>query len=296
MNSIAKNAILLGASGAALFFGLRMKHDQEVGALKHSSTVAKGELEEAVKNLEILRAKLEVAKTESKAGSGFEEKHNQSVAEIAAEKKQIAEVLAKWSTVDAERVAAVKAVRDKEPTRPPGAMSLADGSQLTQVVIRSVPDEKTVSVEHSGGLGKIPVEKLPEEVKARLGIGWKVEPPPMLDFDGKGDAIVKQGTDGAAVPTEELDLKTLDTSNIAAVVKSLALVESHLTKTSAALETEKAVMRKHSIYKPDLVAPGTDKTYRALKEECQVRLVSLANRVEALKGARGTLQQKLKTS
>lgn len=294
MNSIAKNAILLGASGAALYFGLRMKHDQEVAGLKHSETVARGELTEATKNLDILRAKLEVAKTESKAGSGFEEKHNQSVAEIAAEKKKIAEVLAKWSGVDAERVAAVKAVRDKEPTLPPGTMSLADGTKLTKVVIRSVPDEKTVSVEHSGGLGKIPVEKLPEEVKARLGIGWKVEPPAVLDFDGKGDAVAKQGTgpEGA----EELDLGTLDTSNIAAVVKSLALVESHLTKTSAALETEKAVMRKHSIYKPDLVAPGTDKTYRALKEECQVRLVSLANRVEALKGARGTLQQKLKTS
>ena len=294
MNSISKNAIFLGASGAALFFGLRMKHDQEVGALKHSATVAKGELEEAVKNLEILRAKLEVAKTESKAGSGFEEKHNQSVAAIAAEKKKIAEVLAKWSGVDAQREAAVKAVREKEPTRPPVAISLEDGTKLTQVVIRSVPDEKTVSVEHSGGLGKIPAEKLPEEVKARLGIGWRVDPPAVLDFDGKGNAVAQQvpGLDA----TEELHLESLDSSNIAAVVKSLALVESHLTKTSAALETEKAVMRKHSIYKPDLVAPGTAKTYRALKEECQVRLVSLANRVEALKGTKGTLQQKLKTS
>ncbi len=294
MNPILKNTILVGASGAALFFGLRMKHDQEVAALKHSATVAQGELEEATKNLEILRAKLEVVKTESKAGSGFEEKHNQAVAEIAAEKKKIAEVLAKWSGVDAQRVAAVKEVRDKEPTRPPGVISLADGTKLTLAVIRSVPDEKTVSVEHSGGLGKIPVEKLPEEVKARLGIGWKVEPPPILDFDGKGNALAKQGTGSDG--TEELNLATLDTSNIAAVVKSLALVESHLTKTSAALETEKAVMRKHSIYKPDLVAPGTDKTYRALKEECQVRLASLAERVEALKGAKGTLQQKLKTS
>lgn len=294
MNPILKNTILVGASGAALFFGLRMKHDQEVAALKHSAKVAQGELEEATKNLEILRAKLDVAKTESKAGSGFEEKHNQSVAELAAEKKKIAEVMTKWSGVDAERVAAVKAVRDKEPTRPPGVISLADGTKLTQAVIRSVPDEKTVSVEHSGGLGKIPVEKLPEEVKARLGIGWKVEPPPMLDFDGKGNALAKQGP--GADGTEELNLATLDTSNIAAVVKSLALVESHLTKTSAALETEKALMRKHSIYKPDLVAPGTDKTYRALKEECQVKLASLAERVEALKGAKGTLQQKLKTS
>lgn len=294
MNPILKNTILVGASGAALFFGLRMKHDQEVAGLKHSATVAQAELEEATKNLEILRAKLEVAKTESKAGSGFEEKHNQSVAELAAEKKKIAEVMTKWSGVDAERVAAVKAVRDKEPTRPPGIISLADGTKLTQAVIRSVPDEKTVSVEHSGGLGKIPVEKLPEEVKARLGIGWKVEPPPILDFDGKGNALAKQGP--GADGTEELNLATLDTSNIAAVVKSLALVESHLTKTSAALETEKAVMRKHSIYKPDLVAPGTDKTYRALKEECQVKLASLAERVEALKGAKGTLQQKLKTS
>ena len=294
MNPIFRNTILVGASGAALFFGLRMKHDQEVAALKHSATVAQGELEEATKNLEILRAKLEVVKTESKAGSGFEEKHNQSVAELAAEKKKIAEVMTKWSGVDAERVAAVKAVRDKEPTRPPGVISLADGTKLTLAVIRSVPDEKTVSVEHSGGLGKIPVEKLPEEVKARLGIGWKVEPPPILDFDGKGNALAKQGP--GADGTEELNLATLDTSNIAAVVKSLALVESHLTKTSAALETEKAVMRKHSIYKPDLVAPGTDKTYRALKEECQVRLASLADRVEALKGAKGTLQQKLKTS
>ena len=294
MNSILKNAILVGASGAALFFGLRMKADGELAAVKQSETVAQGELTEATRNLEILRAKLEVAKTESKAGSGFEEKHNQSVAAIAAEKKKIAEVLAKWSGVDAQREAAVKAVREKEPTRPPGAISLADGTKLTQLVIRSVPDEKTVSVEHSGGLGKIPAEKLPEEVKARLGIGWRVDPPAVLDFDGKGNAVAQQvpGLDA----TEELNLESLDSSNIAAVVKSLALVETHLSKTAAALETEKAVLRKHAIYKADLVAPGTGKTYQALKNECNMRLATLANRVEALKGAKGTLQQKLKTS
>lgn len=298
MNSILKGIFVLGAAGAAVFFGLRMKHDKALEVLKKSEVTALEELAASSKNLEVMQAKLEIEKTGSKEGDAYEEKFNQSSAVIAAEKKRIAEIMTQWSKLDAERAAAVKAVRDKEPTRPPETLILADGKKLTGCVIRSVPDEKTVSLEHSGGLGKIPAEMLPADVKSRLGLGWRVDPPAMLDFDQKGNPVAKSapGPETGGSPGEQLDLTALDMSSVAAVVKSLALVESHLSNARAALLSERAVLRKHSIFKPELVAEGTGKTYRELKEESNLRLGSLTTRVEALETARGDLQKKLKSS
>jgi len=289
-----KSIFVLGAAGAAVFFGLRMKHDKTLEVLKKTESAALEELAASAKNLEVMRAKLEVERTGSKEGEAFEEKYNQSTALLAAEKKRIGEIVAEWSKLDAERAAAVKAVRDKEPTRPPETLSLADGKKLTGCVIRSVPDEKTVSLEHSGGLGKIPAEILPVDVKARLGLGWRVDPPALLDFDQKGNIIAQNAAGESSA--EELNLDALDMSSVAAVVKSLAIVETHLSKAKAALLSEKAVLRKHSIFKPEVVAAGTGKTYRELKEECNLRLASLTTRVDELENVRGNLQKKLKSS
>ena len=67
-------------------------------------------------------------------------------------------------------------------------------------------------------------------------------------------------------------------------------------KTLGAVESEKAMARKHAIFKQDLIAAGTGKTYRELRDECILRQASLSSRVEALKAVRGSLQQKLKAS
>lgn len=298
MNSLIKTIFLLGAAGAATLYGLRMKHDRALEDLKRPQAAALEELAALTKNLEVIRAKLEVEKAQNKDGDAFVEKYNQFTAIIEAEKKRIAEIQVEWSKLDAARVAAVKAVREKEPSRPPVSLTLADGRNLVSCVIRSVPDEKTVSLEHSGGLGKVPAEMLPSEVRSRLGFGWQVDPPAMLAFDQKGNVVVAEHSPGFADGDSagELDLAKLDLSSIGAVARSLALVETHLSKTREALFNEKAVLRKHAMFKPDLVAAGTGKTYRQLKEECNLRLGSLNARVEALETFRGTLQKKLKSA
>src|SRR6478735_6633548 len=100
MKTILKSIFLLGAAGAAVFFGLRLKHDKELEVLKKSEASALEELAVSAKNLEVMRAKLEVERTGSKEGEAFEEKFNQSTAVITAEKKRIADIVTEWSKLD----------------------------------------------------------------------------------------------------------------------------------------------------------------------------------------------------
>ncbi len=300
MNSAIKSILWLAAAAAAVVFGLQVQKNREIEELQKETADAGARAKELSANIAMVRAKIEQAQVESTAGADFESKHNNSVLNVAAEQKKIDEIIGKWPAVEADRAAAVLAVREKERTRAPYSITLTDGTKMENFAVRSVQDENTVLVEHSSGLVKIPSEKLPAELKTRLGLGWKPQPPPPgMTIDKEGNAVikqaVKQANEKAALSdaANELGLGSVDTGTLAGVTRAIAATEAMLSKTQVAFESERANIRKLEIYKPNLAAPG-GKTYGALKKDANVRLVALAGRVQALRGELANLKHKLK--
>lgn len=301
MNSAIKSTLWLAAAAAAVVFGLQVQKNREIEELQREAVDAGLRAKELSTNIAMVRAKIEQAQVESTAGADFESKHNNSVLNIAAEQKKIDEIIDKWPAIEADRAAAVLAVREKERTRAPYSVTLTDGTKMENFAVRSMPDENTVLVEHSSGLVKIPAEKLPAELKTRLGLGWKPQPPPPgMTIDKDGNAVikqaVKQANEKAAISeaAKELGLGgTLDTGTLAGVTRAIAATEAILSKSQVAFEAERANIRKLEIYKPNLAAPG-GKTYGALKKEANERLVALAGRVNALRSELANLKHKMK--
>ena len=301
MNSAMKSILWLAAAVTAVAFGLQFQKNREIEELQKEFADAEGRAKELSANIALVRAKMEQAQLDSTAGADFESKHNTSTLNIAAEQKKIDEIIAKWPTIEADRAAAVVAVREKENSRPPYTITLTDGTKLENFVVRSVPDENTVLVEHSTGLVKIIADKLPAELKTLLGLEWKPEPPPpSMTIDKDGNAVIKQAVKKAndkALADEaakELGLGPTDTTTISGVTKAIAVAEAMLSKTQVAFEAEKANVRKLEIFKPNVTAAGSGKTYGTLKKEANIRLASLAGRVVALRGELANLKHKLK--
>ena len=300
MNSAIKSILWLAAAAAAVVFGLQVQKNREIEELQREAADAALRTRELSTNIAMVRAKIEQAQLESTAGADFESKHNNSVLNIAAEQKKIDETIDKWPAVEADRAAAVLAVREKERTRAPYSITLTDGTKMEKFAVRGVPDENTVLVEHSSGLVKIPAEKLPAELKTRLGLGWKPQPPPPgMTIDKDGNAVikgaVKQANEKAAISeaAKDLGLGAVDTGTLAGVTRAIAATESMLSKTQVAFEAERANVRKLEIYKANLAAPG-GKTYGALKKEANERLIALAGRVNALRSELANLKHKMK--
>jgi hypothetical protein len=235
------------------------------------------------------------------SGADFEANHNASVANIGLEQKKIDQLLEQWPKIDSDRAAAVDAVRKLESTKPPYTITLTDGSKLENFIVRNVTDETTVSVEHSSGVLKLTADKLPEDLRTRLGLGWRPEPPPSMTIDKSGNAVVKQAVklanekQAAEDTAKELGIDAPDTTSMAGVSRAIVVVEARLKKAKEAFDAERANIRKLAIFKPNLKPAGSNKTYADLGKEANLRLAELAGQVQALTAERNNLQHKLKT-
>jgi hypothetical protein len=295
-----KSLILVGAGLACLMAGLHFHFNREIAALQKDYENQGARAAELNREAALERARLEQEQGENAAGADYEALHTANVATIAAEQKKIELLIDEWPKVDAERQETVKAVREQETKRPPYTLTLADGTKLENFVIRSLPDEKTISAEHSSGIVKLAVDKLPDDLKEKLGLGWKPEPPARLEFDREGNAVVKQAIrqldekEAINDTARELNIELPDTNTMGGVTRALAIIEARLAKTQSAFDAERANARKLAMFKPNLTGPG-GKTYAVLGKESNDRLVALAGQLTNLRTERSKLQHKLKS-
>lgn len=286
---------------AAVVVGLHFQKEKELGELQKEYDGVLTRSNEVNREIGLVKAKIDIAQTENGSGADLEAKHNASVVTIGAEQKKIEAIVAEWPAVETARFDAVKQVRENEFKKPVYSLTMPDGTKLDSFAVRGVPDENTVSVEHANGLVKMPADKLPDDLRKRLGLNWKPEPPAAMQIDREGNAVLKQATreteeKAAAEETaRELGVANLDTTTISGLTKSLAVVDAQLTKALASLEAERANLRKLDIFKANMPAPGTGKTYGTLKKESSVKMAALAGRVQRLRGERADLQQKMKS-
>lgn len=301
MNSLVKSLFFGAIAFGLLFAGLHFQRDRELKKLQQDYETLASRAAELARETALAKANLEAAQAVNSSGADFETNHNASVANIAVEQKKIDELLDQWPKVDAERAAAVEEVRKRESDKAPYTLTLTDGSQLENFVVKSVPDDNTVSVEHSSGVVKIAADKLPEDLRTRLGLGWRPEPPPGMSIDKDGNAVIKQAvrladekkaTDDAA---RELGMEAPDTSTMAGVSRAIVVIEARLKKAQEAFDAERANIRKLAIFKPNLKPVGSTKTYAVLSKEANQRLAGLAGQVQALRAERNNLQYKLKS-
>lgn len=301
MNSTLKSFLWIAVAAVTLVAGLRFQKDREIAERQKDLDSALARAAELGRETSMVRAKLELAQAQSTAGADFEAKHSASVAASNAALKRIDELVAKWPALEADRAAAVAAVRKQESTRAPYRLAMSDGTALENFVFRSMPDENTLSVEHANGLVKMKADLFPAELRARLGVGWKPEPPTSFRVDKDGNPVPQKGAvdpenqSAAEAVSQELGLAKADTSTMDGISKALAVVEAQLVKTQAAFEAERANIRKLEIFKSNLTAPGTGKTYAAAKKDAFARLADLAGRVQALRAEKNNLLYKMKS-
>ena len=300
MNSSFKSLLWLIAAGAAVYFGFNLHKERGMEALQQEYNSLTAQASELSRDRALVKEKLHNAQAESGSAGDFEAKHNASLSNIAIEQQKIEALLAKWPQVEADRGAAVRAVREKESTLPPADVTLADGTQLQRFVVRAVPTEETVAVEHSSGVVKLAADKLPVNIKERLAIGWKPAPPATVSVDKEGNAIVKQAENQALKQqaaddkVKELDIPEKDSTSIGGVTRALAIAEALLAKAEKSFEEERAKIRRLAIFKSD-ATDASGKSYARLKKDANARLTSLAGRIQALRAERNNLQHKMKS-
>ena len=295
-----KNAIWFILAAAAFLFGLRHHNGKKIAEADADFVQVTARATELSKATTLMREKLQIAEAEGKSMEDYEGNHNANLAKLAEAQKDIEALTAKWPAIESDRAAAVQAVREKELTRPPETIVLTDGTKLENFVVRKIPDEKTVAVEHASGVVKIPAEKLPTAMKERLAFGWQPFPPATISIDKDGNAIVKQATekamrDQANIDTaKELNIAEKDSTSIGGVTRALAITEAQLERTEKAFEEERINIRRISIFKPD-ARDAFGKPYAMVKKEANARLSSLAGRIKALRAERSELEYKLKS-
>jgi hypothetical protein len=290
--------IVLGA--AAIFAGITVKNKSDLEAIQQElsgiTALGNGSAQEIAR----MKALYEQSLAEYVPSSTLEASYQTSAGNITAEKKKIDELLQKWTETDLLRETAVKEVRALEATKPPATLAMAEGPPLTQFLLRSVPDEKTISVEHSGGLGKFSADKLTAEYKKRLGLGWKPEPPAGIDIDKEGKAVIKAATQTAEHQAVEDDLdKELkvtppaDTMTMAGTARAIAATETSLATAKEAMKAERANVKKLAMFKQNMASGG--RTYAEQSKQANLRLIKLAGRVTTLQNQLTSLENKLKT-
>lgn len=300
MNASFKSLLWLIAASAVFLFGLRHQKEKELDTAQQEYTGQLARATEVSRELSLLKEKIQNARGEIGSTGDFEARHNASLANIAAQQKSIESLLTQWPAVEADRAAAVQAVREKEATRPPVDVILADGTKLEKFVVRKVPDEETVAVEHSSGVVKLSADKLPADLKERLALGWKPSAPATVSMDKEGNAIVRQAENkalkeqAAADTAKELNIAEKDSTSIGGITRALAITEAQLEKAEKSFEDERSNIRRLSIFKSD-ARDGSGKSYASLKKEANARLTSLAGRIQVLRAERSNLQYKLKS-
>ena len=296
MNSSFKSLLWLIAAGAAVYFGLRLHKERELDALQLEYNSLMAQTSTLTRDTAMMKEKLLTAQAESVTAGDLEAKHNASLANIAEEQKKIEGLLARWPEVEAARAAAVLAVRKQEATRPPVTVTLTDGTQMEKFVVRGVPSEDMVAVEHASGILKLPADKLPADIRERLALGWKPEPPPRVIVDKDGNAVVKPVERPAdAGSANEPAIIEKDSSTLSGVTRALAMTEDQLAKVEKSFENERVNIRKLNIFKSDVREGSTGKSYGQLKKEANARLTALAKRIQSLRADKTSLEYKLKS-
>lgn len=300
MNSSIKSLLWLAAAAGAVYFGFQQHQDRQQADLELQVTGGQARARELDQNLKLARAKVEVAQGESVAGAGYEDQFNASTKVIEDGQKQASALMEQWIRIDNDRAEAIKAVREAEFKKPPSDLILKDGTKLEAFVLRSVTGEKMVSAEHSSGIIKLPAEKLPDDLKARLALGWIPQPPAVLNIDKNGKLTIKEnareeaaGSGDPAVPEDDNAPTVVDTSSVVGLTKSLGRVEAQLTRTQAALEAERANLRKLGMFKSEVIGPG-GKSYGVLKKEGNARLAALAAKLQRLRAEKKDLEHRIK--
>lgn len=296
MNSALKSLLLMAIAIGALVYGIYLHKSRQIAGLETDLSALNSRSKELAKEITVLRAKAELAQEESQTAAGFEATHKESEAVIAAEMKRIDELAATWQQLDTERVAAVKKARETSPTLAPARVTLTDGTVLENLVVLSVPNENTISVEHSNGLVKLTAEKLPADLKDRLGLGWTPAAPGVFSVDKNGIGSVTatdkpadtSSTVSAPAPQAE-DLQT-----VTGLTRAIASTEAKLASAQKEMNNERANIRRLNMFKSDMKAANDSRTYGALKKEANLRLAKQAQKVLELQSTLDGLKHRLK--
>ncbi len=301
MNSTLKSLTWVAVALVTLYFGVRFQKEREIRDLTQQKEVLTGRAAELAKDLVVTRTKLQAAEAESTVASTLEAQHNASLENITAEQQKVDDLMARWSEAEAERAASVAEVRERAATQKPVTYPLPGGKEMKDVVVRSVPDENTVSVEYANGLVKLKADEVPEKLKAMLGLGWRPIPPPRLTLDKDGNAVVKAGAikasgeSAASEVARELATAETDSTSIPGLSRALTKVDALLKKSKADYEAQRLKVKKWTIFKKDLSPAGSNMTYGELRQEGNNELVRIAGRVQALKAEKAKIEHKLKS-
>ncbi len=300
MNQQLKSCFWIAIAAGSILWGLRYQKVREIKTLKSELADLSHQTAEMTKESALFKAKLELQEKENSEGANFEETHKQSQSSVAVEQKKIEALVQEWRGLDATRKTALQEAREKEKTRPAATIRLTDGTVMEEFAFRSAVDEKTISAEYANGLIKVAADKLPGEMRARLGFGWNPEPPMTMILDKSGNSVVKKAFEedlmktAAAEVAVELAAEKSDLTTMEGVARALASTEALLAKATTAFEAQRQKIRQLSMFKQDLMGPD-GKTYAAHQKEANKYLAILAGRLQALRHERLKLQAKLKT-
>jgi hypothetical protein len=300
MNQHLKSCFWLAVALASIFWGLRYQKTREMAILKTELADVTKRSSEMTKESTLLKAKLDLMEQENAQGANVEESLKQSLSSVAEEQKKIEALVQEWRGLDAARKTAVLEAREKEKTRPAATVKLADGTVMEKFAFRSAVDDNTVSAEYSNGIIKLAADKLPEEMRARLGFGWNPEQPMTLFLDKSGNSVVKKALEedemktAAAEVALELGGNKSDTATMEGVARTLAKTEALLAKATTALDAQRQKIRQLAMFKQNLMGPE-GKTYAVHQKEANKYLAALAGRIQALRNEKIKLQAKLKT-
>jgi hypothetical protein len=299
MNQHLKTGFWLAVAMGSIFWGLNYQKNREITTLKTELADISKRSSDLNKESALLKAKLELMEKENAEGTDFEEATKKSLSTVAEEQKKIKALVQEWKSLDAARKAAVQEARDKEKTRPAATIKLKDGTVMEKFAFRSAVDEKTVSAENSNGIIKLDADKLPDEMRTRLGFGWNPEQPVTMFLDKSGNPVVKKAVEedemrtAAAEVAKELGSDKSDTATMEGVASALAKTEALVAKATTALETQRQKIRQLAMFKQDLIGPE-GKTYAVQQKEANKYLATLAGRLQALRYEKIKLQAKLK--
>lgn len=293
MNPIVKITVIVALAAGAVFLGKDLKNGKEQEELQTRIKDATSRLDSLTRDLDSAKTRQIKLRAEVAQTTGLDAENIANLASITNDQKAAKEMLSKWAALEAERAAAVFAVREKEKKAPPAQMILADGTKLENFTLRSISEDGTLAVEHSNGLMKLKADRFKPEYAARLGLGWKPAPPAAPELrqsDMLNIALAKSAAEKAASPEEQGANKTLGSPEVGGALEK---IEAELGKAMVALEETRRGLRVINMYK----AGAKDKNgrnYGDLKKEANEQLATITAKVQSLQAERRDLQSRLK--
>ncbi|MES2708641.1 MAG: hypothetical protein V4726_18750 [Verrucomicrobiota bacterium] len=294
MNPIFKGILFVGVSAALVGFAMDSQVGKEQEQLRQSLTDTRARLR--ILDKEVENARQRRIKLQGEVGNlgDLDKKHSENMTAIPQEQKKAEELLVKFKAADADRAAAVLAVRENEKKAVPRTMTLKDNSKLEKFVLSNISDDDVLTVEHANGLMKLTADRLTPDYSKRLGLGWKPVPPVAPELKPQEKVLVSVAQQSALkklTPEEKAEIKKLESLSVS---EQLTKLETELGKAQNALEEAKRDMRALDIRKSDAkVKGGTGQTYGDLKVAAGARVTLLAKKITTLQGQRRGLQKQL---